>query len=195
MLQQMPVAEVGLNELARRVCLAKSNVLRYFDSREAVLLELLDESYREWVAALRLELTDTAGDLPARRDRLIHAIVTSLAQNPVLCDLFSAQAAVLERNISPDVAARFKRNSLSTTDEFADLVTGMIPEFGRERSWTFCALTLLNAGALWTHSHPSAAMLAAYEQHPDLAAARIDFTGTCTTLLNVIAAGLLAGAG
>ena len=29
------MAELSLNELARRVGLAKSNVLRYFDSREA----------------------------------------------------------------------------------------------------------------------------------------------------------------
>ena len=43
MLAEMPVAEVSLNELSRRVGLAKSNVLRYFESREAVLLELLDD--------------------------------------------------------------------------------------------------------------------------------------------------------
>jgi len=42
MLAEMPVAHVSLNELSRRVGLAKSNVLRYFESREAVLLELLD---------------------------------------------------------------------------------------------------------------------------------------------------------
>ena len=44
MLDEMPVAAVTLNELSRRVGLAKSNVLRYFDSREAVLLQLLDGS-------------------------------------------------------------------------------------------------------------------------------------------------------
>ena len=44
MLQEMPVADISLNELSRRVGLAKSNVLRYFDSREAVLLELLARS-------------------------------------------------------------------------------------------------------------------------------------------------------
>ncbi|MEU6392218.1 hypothetical protein [Streptomyces sp. NPDC046939] len=34
----MPVAKVSLNGLSRRVGLAKSNVLRYFESREAILL-------------------------------------------------------------------------------------------------------------------------------------------------------------
>src|SRR3569833_320077 len=52
MLDEMPVADVTLNELSRRVGLAKSNVLRYFESREAVLLELLARALREWLVAL-----------------------------------------------------------------------------------------------------------------------------------------------
>ncbi|NED89092.1 TetR family transcriptional regulator, partial [Streptomyces sp. SID11233] len=56
MLDEMPVAEVSLNELSRRVGLAKSNVLRYFESREAVLLELLDDFLGEWLAVLADEL-------------------------------------------------------------------------------------------------------------------------------------------
>ena len=56
MLEEMPVAEVSLNELSRRVGLAKSNVLRYFDSREAVLLELLASLTQEWIAHLTAEL-------------------------------------------------------------------------------------------------------------------------------------------
>jgi AcrR family transcriptional regulator len=47
MLTEMPVAQITLNELSRRVGLAKSNVLRYFESREAVLLELLDSAWQQ----------------------------------------------------------------------------------------------------------------------------------------------------
>ena len=56
MLAEMPVAEVTLNELSRRVGLAKSNVLRYFESREAVLLELLDSAWQEWLTGLEADL-------------------------------------------------------------------------------------------------------------------------------------------
>src|ERR1043165_5526334 len=56
MLDEMPVADVSLNELSRRVGLAKSNVLRYFESREAVLLELLDVFLESWLAELADEL-------------------------------------------------------------------------------------------------------------------------------------------
>src|SRR5215470_2837235 len=65
MLEEMPVAELSLNELSRRVGLAKSNVLRYFDSREAVLLELLESLTGEWLEhlseALPSEVSARAG--------------------------------------------------------------------------------------------------------------------------------------
>jgi AcrR family transcriptional regulator len=41
MLNEMPVSKVTMNGLSRLVGLAKSNVMRYFESREAVLLDLL----------------------------------------------------------------------------------------------------------------------------------------------------------
>ncbi len=52
MLEIMPVSEVTLNELSRRAGLAKSNVLRYFESREAILLELLDRAAKLWLSEL-----------------------------------------------------------------------------------------------------------------------------------------------
>src|SRR5215212_6142162 len=64
MLAEMPVAALSLNELSRRVGLAKSNVLRYFESREAVLLELLDTAWREWLDALVVALPPGDAAIP-----------------------------------------------------------------------------------------------------------------------------------
>lgn len=192
MLAEMPVAEVGLNELARRVGLAKSNVLRYYDSREAVLLELLDLSYRRWVEVVRAELAGVGGDLPERRDRMIATFVTTLAADPVLCDLFSAQAAVLERNVSVEVAVAYKRGSLESTAALAEVIGTVVPELGADGALRFCAAALMSAGALWTHTHPAPAMLEVYERHPELATFRIDFAPTLTDVLTVLVKGLLA---
>ena len=99
MLAEMPVAQVTLNELSRRAGLAKSNVLRYFESREAVLLDLLDSAWQDWLVQLEADLAeavDTSAPLPARADQLAAAVAASLGSRPMLCDLISAQAAVLE---------------------------------------------------------------------------------------------------
>ena len=47
-------------------------------------------------------------------------------------------------------------------------------------------------GALWPHTQPSAALLAAYEADPALAAMRLDFTATIREVLQMMIAGPLA---
>src|ERR1700742_3629499 len=79
MLAEMPVADLSLNELSRRVGLAKSNVLRYFDSRTG-----------EWLEHLARELpatVDAAAVLERRAEQLAGTLSRSLAERPVLCDL------------------------------------------------------------------------------------------------------------
>ncbi len=53
----------------------------------------------------------------------------------------------------------------------------------------------MTTGALWPRTQPSAAMLAAYEVDPELAALRLDFTETLREVLEVMSAGLLTRGG
>jgi AcrR family transcriptional regulator len=195
MLAEMPVAQVTLNELSRRVGLAKSNVLRYFESREAVLLELLDSAWQEWLTGLGTDLDGAidAAALPAEQgDQLAAVLAASLAGRPVLCDLLSAQAAVLERNVSPQVAMTYKRAALADVTRLARLIHGYLGELGDHDAERLAAGAVLVAGALWAHAQPSAAVLAAYEADPALAVMRTDFTATMREVLEVLIAGLLA---
>jgi AcrR family transcriptional regulator len=195
MLAEMPVAEVTLNELSRRAGLAKSNVLRYFESREAVLLELLDSAWQDWLAQLDAELADAvvAGDpVASRADQLAAAVAASLAARPMLCDLISAQAAVLERNVSPQVAAQYKRASIAGISALGALLLRSVPELGEPDAFRLAGAAVMTTAAVWPHTQPSAAMLAAYAADPALAAMRLDFTATLREVLEVLTAGLLA---
>lgn len=198
MLAEMPVAQVSLNELSRRVGLAKSNVLRYFESREAVLLELLDVALREWLDEYEGELAAavTAADAPAARRAHEIADVTakSLAARPVLCDLISAQAAVLERNVSPEIAASYKHGAIANIGTLVRILGDYLPELGEGDVVQFGVVAVMVTGAVWTHAQPSAAMLAAYEAHPELAAVRLEFAETLSGTLEVFLLGLLARA-
>ena len=197
MLAEMPVAALSLNELSRRVGLAKSNVLRYFESREAVLLELLDAAWREWLVALEdaLPAGDTAVPAPTGSSR-------SRPCSPgrswtVRC---SASWAVRRpgswsTTSPPEVAARFKRAAYADMVELARLVRTVVPELGDAAAERFAGATVLVSGSLWAYSRPSAAMLAAYEADPALAAMRLDFCDATRDLLATLLAGLLARAG
>ena len=195
MLAEMPVAEVTLNELSRRAGLAKSNVLRYFESREAVLLELLDSAWQDWLVQLEKDLADAvdaAGPLAGRSGQLVAAVAASLAARPMLCDLISAQAAVLERNVSPQVAAQYKRASIAGITALGGLLLRYLPELGEHDAVRLAGATVMMTGALWPHTQPSAAMLAAYAADPALAAMRLEFGAAVREVLEVMIAGLLA---
>jgi AcrR family transcriptional regulator len=195
MLAEMPVAQVSLNELSRRVGLAKSNVLRYFESREAVLLELLDAALREWLEQLDEALTaavDTSAAPSERGDQLVATLAASLTACPVLCDLISTQAAVLEHNVSPQVAAQYKRAAIADVSVLARLIRQHLHELGEHDAQWLAVATILVTSAVWTHARPAAAMLAAYEADPSLASMRFDFTTTLREMLEVLITGLLA---
>ncbi|MGW6201017.1 TetR family transcriptional regulator [Kribbella sp. NPDC055110] len=193
MLTEMPVADVSLNELSRRVGLAKSNVLNYFDSREAVLLELSSSELSAWVQDMASAVADSspASTTDERSERLVAAIVDTLAKRPVLCDLISTQAAVLERNISTETALSFKRAAMVSYEQMTAVVAGVLPELGPEGGGRFIAAASLLAGAIWTHSHPVPAILAAYETDPALSAIRMDFEPTLTEALRTLLYGAL----
>jgi AcrR family transcriptional regulator len=193
MLLEMPVADLSLNELSRRVGLAKSNVLNYFESREAVLLELASAELDGWVEDLASALSDISPELPLaeRTDLVVAAVVRRLALRPVLCDLISAQASVLERNVSTEVVLAYKRSAAASLMRMLEATVRALPEIGEDGATRFLAAGTLLAGALWTHSHPTAPVLAAYEADPDVAVLRMEFEPSLTDALNSLLYGLL----
>ncbi|WP_433051427.1 TetR family transcriptional regulator [Dactylosporangium sp. CS-033363] len=200
MLTEMPVAKLSLNELSRRVGLAKSNVLRYFESREAVLLELLDVEARAWLDHLDEVLVTGEGEalvtgegtVRERGDRLAAVLAASLAARPVLCDLTSAHAGVLEHNVSAEVALEHKRATARIYATQADLILRALPELGTADAYRLAATATLITAAAWPYAQPPPALLAAYAADPDVAAMRMDFTDLLRDTLQVTISGLLA---
>ncbi|MEU1621064.1 TetR/AcrR family transcriptional regulator [Streptomyces sp. NPDC005722] len=192
MLTEMTVAELTLSALSRRVCLAKANVLRYFESREAVLLELLETQVADWIAELEREAVPTGGSVEERGARLAELLAVSMARRPVLCDLLSSQASVLEHNISAEVAIKHKRAARESLESLVALAARHLPELGDDGAAALVETTLLMAVAAWPCSRPPQALLTAYASEPALAAMRIDFTDAVRRTAEVTASGLLA---
>ncbi|OBJ99281.1 TetR family transcriptional regulator [Mycolicibacterium fortuitum] len=192
MLQTMTVSEMSLNELSRQTGLAKSAMLRYFESREAVLLELLDVALGQWVGAVADDLPrDTRADpVSARGNQLAALLSLSLRQRPQLCDLLAAQPGVLEHNVSADTLLRFKQSFHASITLLAEAIQNYIPEFGDD-SRSVCLLTLVTTGALWMYANPSISAVRACEADPVLSDLRLDFTDDLQTALARLIAGTL----
>lgn len=191
MLGEMPVADLSLNELSRRVELAKSNVLRYFESRESILLELLDAELHDWALELDGALASAPAPVRDRAARVADVMARSFATRPVMCDLISAQSAVLERNISTGSALRHKHAIRTEVSVVVDAVVRVLPELGTEQAYQAIAYALLMTAGSWPQSAPSPALQAAYEADPEVAATQMDFTGVVRDLTDLTITGML----
>jgi AcrR family transcriptional regulator len=157
MLAERPVADISLRELSDRVGLAKSNVLRYFDSREAIFLEVLDVTWQSWLDDVDTALRDLAvapGDY-ARETAVARTVAASLADRRLLCELMSTMGAVLERNISREFARVFKRRAVDNTARLAALVTRELPALDADRSTHFAGAVLVLIAGLWPYANPT----------------------------------------
>ncbi|MFG1642073.1 TetR/AcrR family transcriptional regulator [Amycolatopsis sp. NPDC049252] len=163
LLAERPVAEISLRELSCRVGLAKSNVLRYFDSREAIFLEVLDVTWTDWLGDLEETLADPGPAKPgfAREERLAGTLATSLAGRPLLCDLVSSMGSVLERNISLEFARSFKRRAAANTERLGTLVRKRIPELSVEGAGHFASAVVVVVSGLWPYANPTEAVAVA----------------------------------
>lgn len=202
MMAEMPVADISLRELSRRVGLAKSNVLRYFESREEVFLELLDSGWTEWLAALARELQALPA-LPAglgadsaetrqRVDAIAEAMARSLADRPLLCELASVTANVLERNVSVPVARRFKIAAMNSMAVLQKLLRDHLPGLDEASVEQFTAASSVMVAGLWPLANPPSTVVAAYED-PTLAAARVGFEDGLRAFLTAQLTGVLHG--
>jgi AcrR family transcriptional regulator len=157
MLAEKSVADISLRELSDRVGLAKSNVLRYFDSREAIFLELLDAECRSWLTRL-----DDALGRPqphksghANEIRVATTIADTLVDEPLLCELLGAMAGVLERNISADCARDFKARAVDNIEALARLVALHLPRLAPDRVALFAEGALMLAAGMYPFAIPT----------------------------------------
>ena len=165
MLTERPLAEISLRALSQRVGLAKSNVLRYFDSREAVFIELLGRDSAEWLDALEAELAQLPG--PERGDpqygqavEVAWVTARTLAARPLLCELISSSASILEWNISLELARDFKRRSGGSALRLAGLIDTHVPGLGLPAAHHFAAAVYIITAGMYPYARPSATVQA-----------------------------------
>lgn len=181
--------EVSLRELSRVVGLAKSNVLRYFPTREAVFLAVLAGDLDAWLDQLATAMPRLdARHRPATRHRRIAAtIAETVADHPRLCDLLAAAQSVLERNIPPSTAREFKSVVADHLDRLAALVedAGVEPPASAE----FARYVWVLVAGAWPMAHPTPVVAAVLDE-PRFASLRVEFVPDLARVLTVLLDGL-----
>jgi AcrR family transcriptional regulator len=176
------VDNVSLGGVAAAVGLAKSNLVRYFGTREEIYLELAGACWLDWRDEVVRRL-DAGNDV-------IGTLAETLEARPLFCDLLSHAATSLEHNASIAAASDYKHTMVAVIGELGAAIAVAHPSLSDSESFELVTTAVLLAGALYAADHPSPTLAEVYAQAPDLAAARPRFQPTMKRLLAAVAAGL-----
>ncbi|MBB3208472.1 AcrR family transcriptional regulator [Rhodopirellula rubra] len=191
LLEEQGLDGTGLNAIARQAGLSKPNLYVYFESREAILLQLLLKESSVWAKSFkrRLDQIEKVGDV----DAVASAFADSLARRRRFCTLSASLASVFEHNVGPETVAQFKREFLSIVQPCVAALSQALPELSDEESSRALAMLVMSATGMWAHCHPSASVEVVLKQ-PEFEHIKFDFKETVFDLAACFLRGLLTGA-
>jgi AcrR family transcriptional regulator len=179
------VRNVSLGSVAAAVGLAKSNLARYFATREEIYLELAAQEWRDWERAVldRLAESRDPGDV-------VDALAETLAERPLLCDLLGHTASSLEHNVTVEAARAFKLEVLDAIANLAAGIAGANSGLTEGEAFELVAVAGGLAGMLYPAANPPPVLAELYARDPQLAAACVPFVPTVKRALAAFVAGL-----
>jgi AcrR family transcriptional regulator len=183
------IRQVTLTDIATRVGMHKSAMLRYFETREEIFLRLTADDWREWSAALRAELGALVESAPGA---IAAVFARTLADRGWFCDLLAQAPLNLERNVSVEAVRRFKLVTHTEVDAIASVICTLEPTLSQADAVDVIAATTSMAGALWQMATPGPEVAALYRSDPRLSHAVFDVEARLRRLTAAILRGLLA---
>jgi len=140
LLDSTRASELTLGDVAAAAGLAKSGVLRYAGSREALLLLVMYHEHLGWLDDLQAQLRDERCS-PAK------ALAHTLGRRPVLCDLISA-APVLMNRLTPEAAETVRTQARDVEDRLRETLRPRLP-LDRQHLVLLTAAIHAFVGAVW----------------------------------------------
>ncbi|MDA8017407.1 MAG: TetR/AcrR family transcriptional regulator [Thermoanaerobaculia bacterium] len=185
LLDEHGVEGTGLSAIAREAGISKGNVYRYFESREAVLLQLLLDEQELWCEELEAELPSVRpNDLEGVAEVLTNGLVT----RPRYCALIASLAGVLEHNLSRQAIAEFKRSIAARSGGVLAALHASLPQFSEELCGLILTEQVFAAGGFWPHCHPAPAVQEVLEDD-EFAEMRFDFETLTRSLTHALLRG------
>jgi AcrR family transcriptional regulator len=186
------VRGVTLGDIAAEVGIHKSALLRYFETREQIFLELTARSWREWASAMTSSLGALA---PGDAEAVAATLADGFVSRPLLCDLIPHTALTLERHVSLEAVRAYKHTSLGAVEAVAVASARALPSLDLSRCRELVSTVALLAGGIYQISTPPPPLAELYEAEPELGHALLDLRGRLERSALVTIRGLEAADG
>lgn len=148
-----------LNAIALEAGVAKSNIYRYFESREEILMRLLAKDLLAVSQTLAVSLP-----APLPPAAVAEILASGLADKPRLCRLISITASTLEHNISTDTLREIKRDMIAALTRTADALRQSLPALSPEDAENAVKILFALVAGLWPLGAPGQALKTLYQE-------------------------------
>ncbi|ANZ41685.1 hypothetical protein BBK82_42795 [Lentzea guizhouensis] len=179
------VAGVSLGDIAAAVGLVKSNVLRYFGTREEIYLQLTMRDGTEWADAVTDRLQGAAGI-----GEMATALADCFAERVLYCDLISHAETMLEHNVSLEVLHTYKLWAIGMYGRVGERIAAVCPELTAAEGTSVVFAAGAFVGRLHPITRPPATLAELYAREPAIAAVFPPFQPALRHFIAATAAGL-----
>jgi len=170
---EVDYSEVSLNAIARSAGFTKSNVYRYFSSREEIYLVLFLDEYRAWIERLIACLDQLPAESNA--DQISTSFVNEMLSHKRLLNLAPQLALSLERYSSEEAVLEFKLELAELGNRLAPAWARHLPGATDEDLGFLHGVIHALAAGLWPLCNPSETVLRILAR-PELSSIKMDFS-------------------
>jgi len=177
--------DVSMAEIAKGAGLAKGTVYLYFETKEALFLQLLSDEMRAWFDNTAATLTGPVSEA----SEVVQIIASTLSGRPLLPRLLGLLHPILERNVDDETLFAFKSRLLELTTNAADLferVLDLQAGMGISLTLWMHALTI----GLAQIAAPAAAVKSLLQTDRSLSTFQIDFSTEVESALGALFSGI-----
>mgnify|MGYP001389457235 CR=1 FL=1 len=178
---------VSFNMIAKEACFTKSNMYRYFKSKEDIFLNIFGEMFKTWQKHYVLELRK----LNENESYAIFAKtwVDSYLKYPNFLDLIPLLFLSLERNSSYDQLLKFKVMSKDLLLQVAIETTTIYPSLEISRAFQLINSSFAITSNFWAANFQNESIRKIYE-HDDFKFMKPNFEKDLTASIEIILRGL-----
>lgn len=181
--------KVSFNGIAAEAGFTKSNMYRYFSSKDDIFLSVFSELFERWVAEFIEQLQRLEQDAPIQS--FAQAWLNSMLSQPKLLDLMPILFVSLERNSSFEQLLAFKRLAMNLLYRTTLDISRIYPDIAGEKAFKFLTLSYAATSNYWAATMQSEALKKIYALD-EFKVLKPDFEKDLTSSIEIIIQGLKA---
>ncbi len=178
--QKKGLENVTLADIADRVGTVKSNLYRYFDSREHIYLRVLQRQGAQWEKRVMPGLDALKGKGTVARVAVV--ITRAFIEAEEYSTLITVINPVLEKTLAPNLIIDFRSAFFERRKRLAQALAAALPGTKVETLFPLTAHIFTHVAGLWPLCHPSPASEKLLKE-PGLAHLNLDFEAEMTRFL------------